>query len=201
MNTKQIVQKIWPNVQKIGQNVWHIWQKTAQSYNLSNLLMNLSNFADVVFYQFNFFFKSVCKSMTDKYMFGKNFKQIGQTFLRWTKWDSNSCVICAVSTLDKISYILCNLSDKFSKNRPLGGFFLLVAMSVCLSVCLSVPFPCNIFKGLSLALRSHDQFKASHWSTLLPSLPPPTPGPPLEDWTRGPSMHGALKTRSCSGLD
>ena len=50
---------------------------------------------------------------------------------------------------------------RFSKNRPLGRFFLVVAMSVCLSVylsvCLSVPSPCDFFRGLSLALRSHDQ--------------------------------------------
>ena len=37
--------------------------------------------------------------------------------------------------------------------------------SVCLSVC---PFSCDFFQGLSLALRSHDQIPASHWSTLLP---------------------------------
>ena len=33
-----------------------------------------------------------------------------------------------------------------------------------------VPFHCNFFLGLSLALRSHDQFQASRWSTLLPPL-------------------------------
>ena len=47
----------------------------------------------------------------------------------------------------------------FSKNRPLGRFFIIVAMSVCLSVCLtvslSVPSRCDFFRGLSLALRSH----------------------------------------------
>ena len=30
-----------------------------------------------------------------------------------------------------------------------------------------VPFSCYLFWGLSLALRSHDEFKASDWSTLL----------------------------------
>ena len=35
-------------------------------------------------------------------------------------------------------------------------------LSMCLFICLSV-FPCNFFRGLSLALRSHDQTPASHW--------------------------------------
>ena len=39
-------------------------------------------------------------------------------------------------------------------------------MSVCPFVCLSPSYA--IFLGLLLALRSHDQFEASHWST-----PPP----------------------------
>ena len=43
-----------------------------------------------------------------------------------------------------------------------------VYISVYISVCLSVTFPCNFFRGLLLALRSHDQFEASHWPTLLP---------------------------------
>ena len=32
-----------------------------------------------------------------------------------------------------------------------------------------VPLPCNFFWGLSLVLRSHDHFEASHRSTLIPS--------------------------------
>ena len=37
--------------------------------------------------------------------------------------------------------------------------------SVCLCVCLSVcAIGCSFFRGLSLALRSHDQIPASHWS-------------------------------------
>ena len=41
-------------------------------------------------------------------------------------------------------------------------------MSVCVSVCLFVcTIGCSFFQGLSLALRSHDQFQASHWSTPL----------------------------------
>ena len=40
--------------------------------------------------------------------------------------------------------------------------------NVHISIYLYVPFQCKFFLGLSLALRSHDQFQASHWSTLLP---------------------------------
>ena len=43
---------------------------------------------------------------------------------------------------------------------------------------MSVPFSCNLFWGLSLVLRSHDQFEASDWSTLLPYLLS-RPTPPL----------------------
>ena len=35
----------------------------------------------------------------------------------------------------------------------------------------------NFFWGLPLALRSHDQVKASHWSTLFLSFPTPSPPP------------------------
>ena len=63
------------------------------------------------------------------------------------------------------SYFVCM---EFSSNRPLGRFDLVVAMSVPASGTLGlVPFPCDFFRGLSLALRSHDQFEASDWSTLL----------------------------------
>ena len=45
----------------------------------------------------------------------------------------------------------------------------LVIESRCPFVCLNVvPSQLNFFRGLSLALRSHDQIPASHWSTLLP---------------------------------
>ena len=40
--------------------------------------------------------------------------------------------------------------------------------SVCLSVCLFAPSGA-VFLGLLLALISHDQFQASHWSSLPPS--------------------------------
>ena len=49
-----------------------------------------------------------------------------------------------------------------------------VSWYICLSIYLSV-LPMWFFLGLSLALRSHDQIPASHWST-----PPPLPPPP--DW-------------------
>ena len=68
----------------------------------------------------------------------------------------------------------------FSPNRPtgpLGRLGLIVAMSVhMLYVCMHlVPFPCNFFQVVSLALRSHDHFKASDWSTPLhyQTQPPP----------------------------
>ena len=48
---------------------------------------------------------------------------------------------------------------------PLGRVGPRVTMSVCLDVCAIV---CSFFLGVSLALRSHDQFQASHFST-----PPP----------------------------
>ena len=44
----------------------------------------------------------------------------------------------------------------FKKLAP-WPIFHRVAMSVCLFVCLSVPSQCNFFRGLSSALRSHDQ--------------------------------------------
>ena len=43
-------------------------------------------------------------------------------------------------------------------------------MSVYLYLYMSVPFSCNLFRGLRLVIRSHDQFGASDWSTLLPYL-------------------------------
>ena len=62
---------------------------------------------------------------------------------------------------------------RFHQLGPLGRVGLRVAMSVCLSVCLFVclcvcAIECSFFRGLSLALRSHDQIPASDWSTLLP---------------------------------
>ena len=59
----------------------------------------------------------------------------------------------------------------FTESAPLGRFSHRVPISVCLSVCLSVcSIGCSFFRGLSLALISHDQFQASHWSSLPPSL-------------------------------
>ena len=60
---------------------------------------------------------------------------------------------------------VCPLPMRFSKNWLLGRFFHRVAMSVAGYIYIYVPFPCNFFQGLSLALRSHDQIPASHWWT------------------------------------
>ena len=66
---------------------------------------------------------------------------------------------------------------------PLGRLSHRVATSVCLSVCLDVCLfvPSRDFLGLFLALRSHDQFQASHWYSL-PASPHPSatsPPPPI----------------------
>ena len=58
-------------------------------------------------------------------------------------------------------------SIHFSPTRPSGPSWS-VSRDVCLYVYVYVPFPCDFFRGLSLALRSHDQIPASDWSTLLP---------------------------------
>ena len=54
-----------------------------------------------------------------------------------------------------------------------------VAMSVSGSMCVCVCAIRCIFLGLSLALRSHDQFQASHCPAP-PPLPPPRTAPPPE---------------------
>ena len=56
----------------------------------------------------------------------------------------------------------------FLLTQPSGQVSLVVAMSMSMSTC--GPSPCNLFQGLSLALTSRGQFKASHWSN-----PPHTP--------------------------
>ena len=53
-----------------------------------------------------------------------------------------------------------------SKKRPLADSFI---ESRCQSIYVSVPFHVIFFRGLSLALRSHDQIPASHWSTPHPA--------------------------------
>ena len=61
----------------------------------------------------------------------------------------------------------------FTNSAPLGRVGHRVAMSVCGDVCGDVcAIECSFFRGLSLALRSHDQILASHWST--PPRPPLT---------------------------
>ena len=52
----------------------------------------------------------------------------------------------------------------FTESAPLGQFSHRVAISVCLFVCA---IRCSFLLGLSLALRSHDQFR--------PLIDPPSP--------------------------
>ena len=62
-----------------------------------------------------------------------------------------------------------NMIFKESLSRPiLSSSCEIVRMYVCMYL---VPSPCNFSRGLSLTLRSHDQFRASHWLT--PPSPPP----------------------------
>ena len=70
-----------------------------------------------------------------------------------------------------------------TESAPLGRFSHKVSMYGCLSVCA---IRWSFFLGLSLALRSHDQFQASHWSSLPPSLGN------LETWKLG-NSHPPLK--------
>ena len=62
-----------------------------------------------------------------------------------------------------------------------------VCLSVCLFVCVCVPSPCNFFRGLSLAHRSHDQIPGL--SLVNPPSSPPGPGPP-GPWAPGPGPPG-----------
>ena len=51
------------------------------------------------------------------------------------------------------------VNTTFTESAPLGRFSRWVAMSVCVCVCLwFCGIWCHLFWGLSLALRSHDQF-------------------------------------------
>ena len=93
----------------------------------------------------------------------------------------------------------------FSPNQPLGRFGLVVAMSVCVFLTLFVydfvPFPCNFFQGLSLALRSHDQILASHWSILIMypwwELWRPCNGLLDENAEEVQSLHHTLQSHDC----
>ena len=64
-----------------------------------------------------------------------------------------------------LNCIVLDHNNKKKLTRPLGRVSQVVAMSVYVWIC---PLPMR-FLGLSLVLRSHDQFKASHW--LRPPLP------------------------------
>ena len=72
----------------------------------------------------------------------------------------------------QLDVIIANLA--FFANKTLTGTVgLVVAMSVLAGYIYIYMSPSHvIFLGLSLALRSHDQFEASHWSTLLPYRTP-----------------------------
>ena len=67
----------------------------------------------------------------------------------------------------------------------------LLCPSVCLCFCTT---GCSFFLGLTLTLRSHDQFQASHWS----SLPPP---PLKKNWNKfylpRPPFFGPPVNKNC----
>ena len=76
---------------------------------------------------------------------------------------------CAKSRMNTEKYKI--YLPRFSLNRPHWADSVIechISLFVCLPVCLSAPTGA-FFLGLSLALRSRDQFQASHWS------PPPPP--------------------------
>ena len=75
-------------------------------------------------------------------------------------------VTCILTTLS-VHYVNEILTLKIifagpKRGRPCEGFSDPVCVCVCLSVCLSVCLAIKL-QDLSLALRSHDQFEASHW--------------------------------------
>ena len=76
----------------------------------------------------------------------------------------------------KFSNLRALLSIIFTNSASLGRVGHKVAMSRCVWYCT---IGCSFFLGLSLALRSHDQFEASHWSSLPPSFGS------LETWKLG----------------
>ena len=78
-------------------------------------------------------------------------------YLSWNanlfKWPANSCWF---------SHRVTNVRITVCRS---------VCLLVCWSVCLSArAIRCSFFRGFSLALRSHDQFQASNWSSLSPSF-------------------------------
>ena len=68
----------------------------------------------------------------------------------WKQWaiNKNYFFFC------NIFFYYFSLTDLFHQLGPLGWVGLVVAISVYVYY---VPFSCNFFRGLSLALRSHDQ--------------------------------------------
>ena len=79
----------------------------------------------------------------------------------------------ASTKVDKYTKGFYQVDNIFTNSAPLGQVGHRGAMSVCGDVCLwFCAIGCSFFRGLSLALRSHDQIPASHWST--PPAPPLT---------------------------
>ena len=76
-----------------------------------------------------------------------------------------------------LSYRFFLSSFSFSPTWPSGPGWSW-SCEVCLCMCLYISSKCSLFQSLSLALRSHDQFQASHWTTLL--TPPSPPLSPLD---------------------
>ena len=50
------------------------------------------------------------------------------------------------------------------KKGKISQFFGEITIKSSPPIYVYVPFSCPFFQGLSMALRSHDQFEASHWS-------------------------------------
>ena len=89
----------------------------------------------------------------------------------WENFHPTPCITCQVShVMCQMSHVTRHMSSimwylsHFSPTRPSGPSWY-SSRDVCLrpSPVLPVPFSCYFFQGLSLALRSHDQFKASDW--------------------------------------
>ena len=76
--------------------------------------------------------------------------------------------VCIVQAVIVFSHVV-GASLHWDGVPSAGPFFrpiLSVSRDVPLFICLSPPSV--FYLGLLFALRSHDRFKASHWSTLLP---------------------------------
>ena len=88
---------------------------------------------------------------------------------------------------EKFSAKKCTLprSNHFSPTRPHWAELVIESPCPCVWMCVCA-IRCSVFRGLSLALRSHDQFQASHRSSLPPSFGN------LETWRLGNSVTQKL---------